>query len=84
MHNPTLAVDHSVFAVAAAQYIANVFVGLARQNSNHFNGRKSLEKHLVYPRCPLYVGNITDTPYEQVYLYPVFHEIVADKKVKAK
>lgn len=80
--NPVLAVDHSIFAVTAAQYIANVFMGDARQNPNRFTDRKEEEHHLVFRYYPFYVGNITETPYEQIYLFSFVDPFVAKEKVK--
>jgi len=82
MHNPSLAIDHSTFAVTAAQYIANFFMGLARQNPNQFKTRKDEEKYLLYKNSAVYVGNITETPYEQVYLFPLYSEKFADRNIE--
>ena len=80
--NPNLAIDHSPLAIAAAQYIANTFMGFARQNPNRFPTRLSEEASLVFKHSPLYVGNITETPYEQIYVFPLFKENLSKMKIK--
>lgn len=82
--NPGLAVDHSISAITAAQYIANVFMENARQNPNRFPNRRDEERHMVYLHHPLYVGNITETPYEQIYLFDSVDPFVAQDKVNFK
>ncbi|XP_066919217.1 gamma-glutamyl hydrolase A-like [Clytia hemisphaerica] len=82
VHNPVQAVDHSIFAIAVAQYISNVFMGFARQNPNQFKTRREEEKHLIYNTLPLYVGNVTETPYEQIYMFPLFSPKLVNRKVK--
>ena len=84
MHNPVMAVDHSIFAVAVAQYISNVFMGFARQNPNQFKTRKEEEKHLIYNYTPLYVGNITETPYEQIYTFSLFSPSYVSRNIRSK
>ena len=80
--SPVLAVDHSVHAIVVAQYITNVFMALARQNPNQFLTRKAEENHLIYKHPATYVGNITETPYEQIYLFPFYPENELEKKTK--
>ena len=84
MHNPVMAVDHSIFAVAVAQYISNVFMGFARQNPNQFKTRKEEEKHLIYNYTPLYVGNVTETPYEQIYTFSLFSPSYVSRNIRSK
>lgn len=67
--NPVLAVDHSIKGIMAAQYIANFFVMEARKNTHTFRDRAEEEEHLVMSHYPTYVGNITETPYEQIYIF---------------
>ncbi|XP_065071657.1 gamma-glutamyl hydrolase-like isoform X1 [Rhopilema esculentum] len=68
--NPMMAADHSIDSIRVAQYIANFFVMEARRNSNRFSSREEEEKYLIYRWKPTYIGDIPDTPYEQVYLFP--------------
>jgi len=84
MHNPVMAVDHSILAIAVAQYISNVFMGFARQNPNQFKTRREEEKHLIYKTLPLYVGNVTETPYEQIYIFPLFSPAFVNRNVGNK
>ena len=84
MHNPEMAIDHSVFAVALAQYISNVFIGFARQNSNQFKTREEEEKHLIYKYSPIYVGNFTEAAYEQIYTFPLFSPQLLNLKVSGE
>lgn len=72
--NPVLTIDHTIFAIVVSQYIANVFVGLARQNSNHFKSIEEERFSLVYKYKTLYVGNMTGSSYEQMYLIPPFEK----------
>ena len=46
--NPVLAVDHSIYATIAAQYIANFFIAECRMNPNTFNNRGMT--YIVYLR----------------------------------
>ena len=64
-----MAVDHSSDAIRVAQYIANFFNVEARKNSHRFATRKDEEDHLIYKHNPVYIGNITESPYEQIYLF---------------
>jgi len=82
--SPALAVDHSIHAIVAAQYMANVFMSFARQNPNKFATRRAEESHLIYRYSPIYVGNITDTPYEQIYLFPYLPEHIISRKIEQK
>ena len=41
----------------------------ARQNPNRFSSRKEEESYMIYKYHPEYVGNITGSAYEQVYLF---------------
>jgi len=67
--NPVLAVDHSIYATIAAQYIANFFMAEARMNPNVFPSRDEELSHLVGAQMtPTFTGNITESPYDQVYL----------------
>eukprot|EP00111_Clytia_hemisphaerica_P007446 TCONS_00021640-protein len=68
--NPKLSINHSVYGVVVAQYIMNVFMGMARQNSNHFESYREVKNNLVYKYNHLYFGNMTDSSYEQVYVIP--------------
>eukprot|EP00794_Sanderia_malayensis_P005429 gene5429-6108_t len=70
--NPVMVADHSLDSVRVTQYIANFFVMEAKRNSNRFRSREMEEKHLVYRWQPVYVGDIKDAPYEQVYVFPLF------------
>lgn len=67
--NPVLAVDHSIISIIAAQYISNFFVSETRKNPNSFRDRAEEQSHLLLSHYPTYVGNITETPYEQIYLF---------------
>ena len=87
--NPNLAIDHSIYSITAAQYVANQFLSEARQNPNRFSTRKEEEKHLIYQYTPTYIGNITETPYEQIYLFDyidpfLMNDIVHKRKHKNK
>ena len=65
-----LAVDHSIHGVIAAQYIANFFMSEARMNPGSFRDRQEEEDHLVASRStPTFVGNITETPYDLIYMF---------------
>merc|ERR1712080_371498 len=67
--NPVLAVDHSIHAVIAAQYIANFFMSEARMNPGAFRDREEELDHLVAAQIsPVFVGNITESPYDLVYM----------------
>merc|ERR1711907_647400 len=67
--NPVLAVDHSIYATIAAQYIANIFMAECRMNPNTFDTRDEELGHLVGAQMtPTFVGNITESPYDMVYL----------------
>ena len=67
--NPVLAVDHSPDAIRAAQYIANFFMVEARKNGQRFRTREEEEPNLIFHRKPVYIGNILESPYEQIYLF---------------
>jgi len=82
--NPTLAVDHSIYGIIAAQYIANYFVSEARKNNHRFRDRNEEEENLVMRHYPNYVGNITETPYEQIYLFDFVKPFQNEKFVKQK
>ena len=82
IYSPNLAIDHTPYAIAAAQYIANTFMSLARQNTNRFMTRHNEEEHLVFRHSPLYVGNVTETPYEQIYVFPLYKEYLSKLKIK--
>ena len=77
--NPVVSVDHTIFAVVVSQYIANVFVGFARQNSNGFKSIKEERFSLVYKYKTLYVGNMTGSSYEQLYIIPPFEKMKITK-----
>ena len=62
--------DHSVDSIRVAQYVANFFISEARRNSNSFPSREIEEENLIYKWSPIYIGDIPDTPYEQVYIFP--------------
>ena len=72
--NPLMVADHSLDSIRVAQYVANFLVMEARRNSNRFATRELEEKHLTYRWKPVYIGDITDTPYEQVYVFPRLRE----------
>ena len=80
IYSPNLAVDHTPYAIAAAQYIANR--SLARQNTNRFMTRHNEEEHLVFRHLPLYVENVTETPYEQIYVFLLYREYLSELKIK--
>eukprot|EP00794_Sanderia_malayensis_P000529 gene529-1182_t len=67
--NPVLAIDHSPDSIRVAQYIANFFIVEARKNSHRFATREQEEAKVIYPYKPLYIGNITESPYEQIYTF---------------
>ncbi len=67
--NPVLAVDHSPDSIRVAQYIANFFGVEARKNSHRFRSREAEESKVIYPHKPIYIGNITESPYEQIYTF---------------
>lgn len=68
--NPVLAVDHSIHAVMASQYIANFFMAEARMNPGTFRDRQEEEDHVVAAQSkPTYTGNITETPYDSIYMF---------------
>ena len=64
-----LALDHSPDALRVAQYIANFFMVQARQNGQRFKTRHEEELNLILHRNPVYIGNIMESPYEQIYLF---------------
>eukprot|EP00112_Aurelia_sp_Birch-Aquarium-sp1_P004682 Seg153.4 transcript_id=Seg153.4/GoldUCD/mRNA.D3Y31 product="Gamma-glutamyl hydrolase" protein_id=Seg153.4/GoldUCD/D3Y31 len=72
--NPLMVADHSLDSIRVAQYVSNFMVMEARRNSNRFATREMEEKHLTYRWKPVYIGDITDTPYEQVYVFPRLRE----------
>ena len=53
----------------ASQYIANLFVSEARQNSNSFTNRYEENEYMITRDNPYFVGNVTDSEYDQIYLY---------------
>jgi len=68
--NPVLAVDHSPYAIISSQYIANVFMAEARMNPGTFRDREEeAEHHVGAQSTPTLIFNITETPYDQVYLF---------------
>ncbi len=67
--NPVLALDHSPDAIRVAQYIRNFFMLESRKNNHRFATRKVEERNLIYPHKILYIGNITESPYEQIYTF---------------
>ena len=82
-----LAVDHTIHATFSAQYIANFLITEARKNPNRFDGRIDEEKHLIFNYHPSYVGNITETPYEEIYLFdfkPPFKKLEEEQEEKEK
>lgn len=64
-----MAADHSIYAIMMSQYIANFFVSEAKQNTNHFQSAIEEEKNLISKGQIFYVGNITDTEFEQIYAF---------------
>lgn len=75
--NPVLAVDHTIYATIAAQYIANFFMSEARMNPGKFNDREDEANHLVGAQIkPTFVGNLTETPYDLIYMAPFAREYV--------
>ena len=76
--NPMMVADHSIDSIRVAQYIANFFISQARRNSNRFSSRKYEEDNLIYKWNPVYIGNIQDTPYEQVYVFPRMQMYLVD------
>ena len=82
-----LAVDHTIHATFSAQYIANFLITEARKNPNRFDGRIDEEKHLIFNYHPSYVGNITETPYEEIYLFdfkPPYMKLMEKQEEKEK
>jgi len=68
--NPVLAVDHSPWAIISSQYIANQFMAEARMNPGTFRDREEeAEHHVGAQSTPTLIFNITETPYDQVYLF---------------
>eukprot|EP00111_Clytia_hemisphaerica_P011288 TCONS_00033049-protein len=66
-----LAVDHSPASIMMSQYIANFFVGQSKENPHHFASLQDEEKHNMNKDRTYYVGNVTDSEYDQIYLYPM-------------
>ena len=69
MWNPVLALDHSPDAIRVGQYLANFFMVEARKNAQRFKSREEEEPNLIMRRNPIYIGNIIESPYEQIYLF---------------
>lgn len=67
--NPTLSVDHTVYSIFTSQFIANFFVSEARENENKFDGRWDENKYTISKYRPYFVGNITNSDYDQVFAY---------------
>ena len=67
--NPVLSLDHSPDAIRVAQYLANYFMVEARMNAQRFTTREEEEPRLIFRRKPVYIGNIIESPYEQIYLF---------------
>ena len=59
-------------------------MSFARQNPSRFPTRREEEAHLIYQYSPIYTGNVTETPYEQVYLFPYYPESLLDKAINEK
>ena len=66
-----MAADHSIYAIMMSQYIANFFVSEAKQNGNHFKSAQEEETSLISRGHTFYVGNITDTEFEQIYAFDI-------------
>lgn len=84
VYNPSLAVDHGMVSTLASQYVANFFVLEARKSPNRFTSRREEEDHLVFKHYPTYVGNITETPYEQIYLFDFDTDVITEKEDASK
>lgn len=67
--NTNMAADHSIYAIMMSQYIANFFVSEAKQNTNHFKSAQEEEANVISRSHTFYVGNITDTEFEQIYVF---------------
>jgi len=80
VYNPSLAVDHGIINTMVSQYVANFLLIEARKNPNRFTSRIEEEEHLVFKHYPTYVGNITESPYEQVYLFDFQPEELSAKE----
>ena len=63
-----MAVDHSIYAIMMSQYIANFFVSETRQNMHRFKSAKEEQKQLIGREHTHYVGNVTGTEFEQIYV----------------
>lgn len=84
IYNPALAIDHTIYSITVAQYIANTFMSDARQNSNRFASRPDEENNLLFKYTPTYIGNITETPYEQIYIFDYVDPFLMNKVVNPR